>query len=383
MHVHRFSVLGIGPVILRLFTYKGTEFVISLVPFGGYVQIAGMESEDPDAPRDEAAPPGGPDPKTSPLFRDKPLWARFLAIGGGPAANYLAAIVIAVGVYTSAGVNYPAAINIQSFGAASPAQAAGIQVGDTVVSIAGESVRGYPESTKFVEITAKHLGKTIDVTVDRDGETLTLPVNLNEQAPAFGFNFSFQGEYTPVPFGEALSRGVAFPFVKTAEQLTALWRVITGEAAGRVGGPVAIARAIKGSADQGFLDLLLFSALISTLLGMFNLLPVPALDGGRLVFLLFEMVARRPANRRMEEWVHAVGMIGLLGLLGYATIGDVRGPRQAPWETAVQEYRSEMARARGQLAETNPESTTPDSESSPAGPPPPPHADALPSAPTP
>ncbi|TPV96634.1 MAG: site-2 protease family protein [Myxococcales bacterium FL481] len=354
MHVHRFSVLGIGPVVLRLFTYKGTDFVISAIPFGGYVQIAGMEAEDPEAPAEPVAEGDG----ESPLFRDKPLWARLLAIFGGPLANYITAILIAVSVYAVAGINYPTGIKVEGFGAASPAQAAGIQQGDVLVSVDGESVQGFPQSTKLNDLTAPRRGRTVDIVVDRAGELLTLPVALADAPRALGVDLSFQSEYTAVPFGEALASGIAFPFKKTAEQGAALWAMITGERAGRVGGPVAIARAIKGSADRGVLDFLMFSAFISTLLGMFNLLPLPALDGGRLVFLFYELIARRPANQRAEEWVHAIGMIGLLGILVYATVGDVRGPKTVPWDETVQNYRSEMAKARRELDLTDGEAPT-------------------------
>ncbi|MEE9385221.1 MAG: M50 family metallopeptidase [Nannocystaceae bacterium] len=389
MHVRRFSLIGIGPVILRLFEYKGTEFVISAIPFGAYVQISGMESED-DAPgttsgarngddarpdanledgpedsgpaRDGRPTTSAPDPRASQLYRDKPLWARFLAIAGGPLANYLAAILIVVGVFATVGVNRPVSVKLDGFGAASPAQAAGLEVGDIFVAVAGESVRGYPQAEQLSAITKQHLGKSVEITVERDGETLALPVRLNPQAPALGISLSFGGDYIPVSLGEAVTRGLKWPFQLTGRQLSGLWRIITREEAGRVGGPVAIARAIKAKADQGPLDLLLFTAFISTLLGMFNLLPLPALDGGRLIFLIFEFVARRPANRRVEEWVHAAGMVGLLGLLGYATLGDVRGEKTPPWSETTVEFRALMAKERGAADRAAIPATTPTSD---------------------
>lgn len=368
MHVHRFSMLGIGPVLLKLFTYKGTDFVISAIPFGGYVQIAGMESADPDAPP-EPIPPG----QESNLFRDKPLWARIFAIAGGPLANYLTAILIVVGVYATAGINSPVGLEVTGFAEASPAQAAGLQAGDIFVSVDGEVLRG-PEQTsptRLNEITSARQGQTVDVVVQRGDDEVTLPVTLGQAPRALGVDLRVDLEYTEVPFAEALSRGAAYPFIKTAEQGAALWSMITGETAGRVGGPVAIAQAIKSSADSGLLDFLIFSAFISTLLGMFNLLPVPALDGGRLVFLFFEMIARRPANPRAEEWVHAIGMIGLLGLMAWATVGDVRGPQTAPWEETASTYRAEMAKARRELqaeSSAGPVETAPAPEPSPPSP---------------
>src|SRR5690606_22456657 len=125
MKVDRFSVFGIGPSILKLGTWRGTEFVIGAIPFGAYVLIHGMEPEDPDAPsRTPAEQP-------SQNFRDKPLLARMAVIAGGPIANYLLAILLFLGIYTMAGVRGPIeSISVDAFAVGSAAQTAGLQVGD-------------------------------------------------------------------------------------------------------------------------------------------------------------------------------------------------------------------------------------------------------------
>jgi regulator of sigma E protease len=353
MHVDRFSVLGIGPVILRLGHHRGTEFVISAIPFGAYVHIVGMEPEE-DEPED-APPPGvGPNEKDFPRdyanFRDRPVWARLLVIAGGPIANYITAMVICMAVFSSAGEKVPTSIAIASFNSGSPAQAAGLLEGDVFVSVAGEEVTGQGPGKKLNEVTSKNLGKTVEVKVLREGQELTLPVTLNDSAPALSIGLSGIGEWVRVSPADALAHGASWPFLKTGEQLRGLWAMITGKIEGRVGGPVAIARAIKTSAEQGALDLLLFSALISTVLGMFNLLPLPALDGGRLVFLFYELIARRPANQKVEGWIHAVGMIGILALIGWATVGDIKGEKVPVWKQGAAKIRAEFARQRAEDA---------------------------------
>jgi regulator of sigma E protease len=320
MHVDRFSLLGIGPPILRFGTWKGTEFVISAIPFGAYVHIVGMEAEE----MVEGAEPPPPAPEGTRNFRDSPVWARVLAIAGGPIANYLTAMAIMVGVFSIAGVNAPTETAIASFATGSPARAACLEPGDVYVDIAGSPMQGENPRQRVILATKEHLGETVPVTVLREGEQRTFDVTLNEQPPALGANFVDVDAYRDVPIGTAIADGIRWPLARTAEQLSALSSMLTGNAAGRVGGPVEIARQIKGSAERGVMDLIVFAALISTVLGMFNLLPIPALDGGRLMFMLWEVAFRRPINKIAEEWIHGIGMIALLGLLAYATVGDLR-----------------------------------------------------------
>ena len=365
MHVDRFSVIGIGPVVLRLFEYQGCEFVISAIPFGAYVHIVGMEAEDKeDASNNvnsslassaslEPNPSDGNQSEDSSSktpaelgyarFRDRPVWARFLAIIGGPAANYLAAMAIMIGVFATVGMQQTVATTIAGFSSESPAQAAGLEVGDVYVSIAGQSVQGKDAPSRVIQVTTQHLGETVDITVERSYGQITIPVTLNTQAPALGTTMQALGDFQDVPLTTALFEGIRWPLKETKRQLGGLWRMITGESQGKIGGPVAIVRMIHNSAENGFVELLGFTALISTVLGMFNLLPLPALDGGRLVFLIYEMIARRPTNRKMEEWVHTVGMIGLLGLFVYVTIGDIKGEDKEPiWKRAVDRFERDI-----------------------------------------
>jgi regulator of sigma E protease len=342
MHVDVFSVLGIGPVIVKLFHWRGTDFVISAIPFGAYVHIVGMEPEDdedlsklPQAEREaieserraaaeRAKAMGYQD------YRDRPAWARALALFGGPAANYVAAILLALAVYAGVGINQATAI--AGFGEGSAAQAAGLRVGDVYVSIAGEPMEGRNPRAKVIVTGGAHAGETVDVVVRRDGELLTVPVALAKEPPILGTDL--QEMFVPVDVGTAIGAAVVYPFAETAAQLSALGGLITGATKGRVGGPVAMAKAMKDSATQGVANFVMFAALISTALGMFNLLPMPALDGGRLVFVGIEAITRRKISPIAEGYVHLVGLVGLLLLIGYATVGDIRMLNQAPASAA-------------------------------------------------
>ena len=359
MHVDRFSVLGIGPVVVRLFKYKGTEYVLSAIPFGAYVHIVGMEAEDDEEEEEEddeeddeeGDDPGGEAEAATRLpeghrnFRDSPIGYRMFALAGGPLANYLTAMLIMIGVFLFVGMKTPTEAVISGFRGDSPAEAAGLAVDDVLVSVAGESVRGEGVSERLRKATDAHLGETVDVTVLRDGEPLTVPVELNDVQPALATDLAMQGEFVPVSPLVAIVEGAKWPWTQTAFQLRSLAALVTGKQEGKVGGPVAIAREIKTSAERGIVEFVVFCALISTVLGMFNLLPFPALDGGRLIFQIYELVLRRPPNKVLEERVHMVGMLALLALLVYATFGDIRGDGPPSWGKAVNEVKSEIIEA--------------------------------------
>ncbi|HVH99685.1 MAG TPA: M50 family metallopeptidase [Enhygromyxa sp.] len=347
MHVDRFSVIGIGPVVLRLFTWKGTEFVISAIPFGAYVHIVGMEPEEYAMDEEGNLPPPPPGYRN---FRDSPLWARLLAIAGGPVANYLAAMILVIGAFSAVGVKEPVGVQVAGFGVGSPAAAAGLEIGDEIVAIDGENVRGSEAREQVMELTKDKLGETVQITVDREGEELVYPVALNSEAPALNASLAVKGEYIAISPAKAVALGAKWPFEQTARQLQGLWDLISGGGEAKVGGPVAIAKAIKGSADQGFVDLIVFSALISTVLGMFNLLPLPALDGGRLIFLLYELITRRPPNKVLEERIHMVGMLALLGLIAWATVNDLRPEETSVWKTHAAEFEAEAMKIEAEAA---------------------------------
>jgi regulator of sigma E protease len=125
------------------------------------------------------------------------------------------------------------------------------------------------------------------------------------------------------PETSAVSAGIRWPIDVSIENLRQIGLMITGAQDGSLAGPVGIVDQLRQSADRGVLDFVVFVALISTVIGMTNLLPMPALDGGRLVFLLYEAVVRRPISRLLEERVHAVGMVCLLCLILVVTVREV------------------------------------------------------------
>lgn len=333
MKVDRFSVFGIGPTVLKLGTWRGTEFVISAIPFGAFVMIRGMEPGD-DVERLAGHPRTGDDAwKTthetdadaaaSPNFRDKPLWARAIVLAGGPIANYLTAIVLFFVVLVMSGTAGPVSrIEITSLGEGQPAATAGLEVGDHVVAIGDTPVDPALGPQPLIDMIVASPGQALELTLVRGDETLVKTVQISEEGK-IGAGLAAGADRVLVGVGEATLKAIESPFKLTASQLVGLYKLVTGQLDAQVQGPVGIVKGIATSIDRGLVPFITMAAIISTLLGMFNLLPLPALDGGRLTFLGYEALARRRAKAHVEEMVHGYGMLLLLLLIGFVTLRDI------------------------------------------------------------
>lgn len=326
MRVDRFSVFGIGPVLVRLGRWKDTEFVVSAIPFGAYVHIIGMEAgEEPSQglpSGKDGPPPVVYDPQDPYLYRNRPVWARALAILGGPLANYVAATLMFFGLL--AAVGYQNKVTMRATDKLSEtAVAAGMLPGDEFIKIADVVVEGNQPLTRISKATAAHKGETVPVIVRRAGADVPLQVPVDKDG-RFGIELE-NGTVltTPVTWGEAAQYGVWRPYTESKQALAGLGKLFTGEAKmDQMSGPIGIVKAITRAADKGAVYYLEIVAVIGTLLGLFNLLPLPALDGGRMVFMLIEAVARRPFNKHVEEQIHGYGMLALLALILYVTVAN-------------------------------------------------------------
>lgn len=325
MRVDRFSVIGIGPVIWRIGTWQGTEFVVSAIPFGAYVHIVGMEAGDDPAqtlpPLKEGDPPPIVyDPKDPYLYRNRPVWARMLAILGGPMANYAAATLLFFGLFAAIGHRELVSMKVDA-PVGETAAAAGLLPGDELLRIADEEVKGKDPFAKISATTRKHKGETVAMVVQRDGQEVTLQVPLNEDG-RMGIGLERgQVKSTPSTWGEAAVFGVTEPWIKSRQNLQAMGSLFTGETKmDQMSGPIGIVKSVARAAEKGVGEYVMLMAIISSLLGLFNLLPLPALDGGRMLFMLWEAVTRRPISKSVEEMIHGYGMLALLGLILYITV---------------------------------------------------------------
>ncbi len=313
MRVVRFSI-GFGPTIAK-FQPKdsSTVFQIALIPFLAYVQIAGMNPAEENDPNDPE------------LYQNKGVLARFVTIFAGPFANYLIASVLVFGlaVLGHHGENKPhEPMVVDTVQPGSPAEQAGVRVGDTILQANEKPVRHVLD---LIEITAPRAQKPTVYVVERGGkalEPMTIVPMDDSGRGVIGIIPRVSNE--PMPVGRALTYAVAYPFELTLHQLEGFGHMFKQGSTEGVVGPVGMVK-IVATRTGNFVQLANILILISVALGMFNLLPLPALDGGRLVFLGYEIIARKRASERVENLVHTVGLVLLLGLIALVTLRDVAG----------------------------------------------------------
>ena len=319
MGVSRFS-LGFGPRLCGLKRGQ-TDYCLSLVPLGGYVALVG-ESDENDIPEGFTARES---------FSLRPAWQRLLVVAAGPLANLLLAWLLCWGLAWGWGETRI----LPDIGAVlenSAAQEAGIQAGDRVISVDGRPVATWKEMGDAIaasEGTPLHFelkrgDDTISVTLTARESVRKTIFGEDEKAWVAGVRSSGAFEIEPLSFWQAARAGTA----RTWELIDLTWqgfvklaqRVVPMD---QVGGPIMIAQLVGQSAEAGLAAVLGLAALISINLGILNLLPVPVLDGGQIVFCLLEMLFRRPLNERARGIAMRVGFFLLVALMILATYNDI------------------------------------------------------------
>lgn len=310
MAVERFSI-GFGPVLFSMRRGE-TEFAVSALPLGGYVKIAGM------------GPGEGTESSDRRLFSNQPAWRRFLVILAGPGMNYLAAILVAWGLLATLGLRAPdPSPRVGALVPGMPAEAAGLRPGDRIAAVAGKPVSSWME---LVTELQRHPGEEIALDVVRGEGEKPEPLSIRI-TPKDDGGVGRVGVAQPTLVvrkgpGEALVEGFDRTNANAALQLRAFGSLFSKKQ--RVEGPVGIARELVRGARAGIEPFLGLVWTISVVLAILNLLPFPALDGGRLVFLGYEIVTRRRVNERVEHVFHMVGFFILFGLILAVTVfGDL------------------------------------------------------------
>ena len=328
--VPRFSI-GLGPKMVG-FRRGGTEYVLSWIPLGGYVRMAGMADEEVTSPLEGGGDPAetarrgaGPGPGD---FDGKPLWARVFAISAGVIMNWLFAVVAFAAVAMGRGVFEP---RIAEVAPASPAAEAGLRNDDLILRVDGAAVHDPAQVTMRIE---RRPGEPIEIVVDREGERLTFvatPETVEQYSDLTGESRTVGrvgisvgadgGRASPVA---ALGHGWSTTTYWGGAILQFLGDLVTGRSSARdVGGPILIGEISGRAARAGFWELLSFMAIISVNLAIFNLLPIPVLDGGHLLFLGIEAVRGRPVSVEARMRFTTVGMVFVLALMVWAVGNDV------------------------------------------------------------
>jgi regulator of sigma E protease len=306
MRVDRFSI-GFGPRLVA-FTRGDTTYQIALIPLGGFVQIAGLNPGEENISTD--------DPRAYP---NRPVWQRLATIFAGPGTNYLFAAILMVCVYLIFGVPVPGtAPRVDGVRDGKPAQSAGLQPGDELIAIDGKKVTAVDQVAPLISGSG---GKPVAIAVLRDGQSKTLTVTPEKEGNDYriGIEIGAKEEFAKASVGKCIVEGMRFPYDYSRFILHGFGEIFAGRQKAEFSGPIGIVGVMKRQIARGPKHTLWIIAVISVYLGLFNLLPLPALDGGRIVFLAWEAVSRRRVNQRVEQSVHMVGMFVLLAFLVYVT----------------------------------------------------------------
>lgn len=298
--VEEFS-LGMGPRLLG-WRWGETEYSLRLLPIGGYVKMPGEDGECDD-PR---------------AFCNKSVWARMAVTFAGPLMNLLVAVLFFLVAFMYFGTPATDGL-IGTVAENSPAAAAGLQSGDVITALNGGAVDSWTDVTAYMAEVLP--GEEVTVTYERDGEACEAVLTTIESDGRALLGVT-QG-IRRADLVTSLKLGFATTVSFTVMIVQSLADMITGAAAVDVAGPVGMVSMVGEYADVGLMYLFLFAGMLSVNLGVMNLLPIPALDGARLVFLLIEAVRRKPIDRDKEAMVHMVGFVLLMTLMLVITYFDI------------------------------------------------------------
>jgi regulator of sigma E protease len=318
IRVETFS-LGFPPKMIG-FRKGDTEYCISWIPLGGYVKMSGEKPEESDL-RGEPWE-----------YMSKPVWKRMLVVLAGPVMNYILTIVILFGIYFYKGepVYDDNKAVIGQVLKDNPAQRAGMMPKDVMVAVDDSVVASFQQ---MYDIITKRPGQSAKLTWLRSGDTMSAVVQIrsdttmNEKGEVVVLGKIGVGRdvgYKPLGFVASLSGGFTMTNYYAGMIFKFLKDVITGSVSSRlIGGPLFIAQAAGEAAKQGFLEVLLLAAILSVNLCVVNLIPIPVLDGGQLLFLLIEKIKGSPVSLKARSIAQQIGFVFLILLIIFVTKNDI------------------------------------------------------------
>ncbi len=325
--------VGFGKELVGWTDRRGTRWKLCALPLGGYVQFKG-DMDPASIPHPDEIAKATADERDG-SFHHAALWKRALIVFAGPAMNLLITLAIFASFFALFGKPVsadPSETNVvSSFAEESVARDAGVQEGDRIVAIDGERVKEFQD---IQERVLMYPGKTIEMELLRDGETLSLPITIGDvtETDRFGNEsrigrlglYSAGMSFQAVGIGESVS----LAFVQTGKlvdmMVTGIKQIIMGDRSVKeLGGPVTIGKFAGEQLSMGPLSFINFAALISLNLAFINLLPIPALDGGHLAFYAAEAVRRKPLGPRSTEVAYRAGVALVLALMVFVTFIDI------------------------------------------------------------
>ncbi len=316
--VETFS-LGFGPKLLSK-TIGRTQYCISAIPLGGYVKMVGEQPDEEIDPEDQAL-----------SFTHKPVGRRMLIVAAGPLFNFFLAVVIFFMVFWASGllVLQPVVGEVKKD---SPAQSGGLTPGDRIEAINGQAVESWAD---MAEAISQSEGRPLEIIVKRDDSRISLQVAPEKQSAEniFGeeqrryvLGITAAGETTSIRMGpvDAFKESLVRTYLIIELTIVSVVKLIQGAVSVKtLGGPIMIAQIAGEQVQQGAVNLLFFIALVSINLGILNLLPIPVLDGGHLMFFSIEAVTGRPVNLKTREIAQQVGILLLMMLMVFVFYNDI------------------------------------------------------------
>ena len=310
--VEQFSV-GFGPLLIGK-QLGETQYAIRAIPLGGFVKLAGMDGSMEAGNRS---------------FNAHPLWQRFSVIVAGPVFNLALTTVIFFGVFVFVGTSdVQTPVHVSSVDSGTPASSVGLQSGDVVRSVDGRPIVQFDDLPKALNASR---GAPVMVVVERNGQALTLSVTPRLDQASGNYILGFHPAFITQKMGPLQAAPLSLQ--RTGESIvgtfSGLYQLATDKSLGGffgprgLEGPVGIVKTTAKAAQGGGVSLIGIIAFLSLSLGLLNILPFPALDGGRAAFLVLELIRGRPVDPQREQVVHYVGLALLFGLIALVTYNDV------------------------------------------------------------
>lgn len=317
MRVDEFAI-GFGPVLYQQRDGE-TLYTLRAIPLGGFNRIAGMDpEEDEEEEQSEYAKPDGSD-----LYMNKPVPAKMLVILAGALMNFLLPIFLFTGIFCFKGMDMPCTEPVIGKAIAfMAAENAGMKAGDKIITINGQSVEQWSDIQSLLK---KNGLNEAQVVVERNGEhkSFKLQPEFNKELNKPMIGISPKVEHKNLGFVEAVINSFTYEKFIITSMLAGLGQLVTGGGSADLSGPIGVAKMAGEVAQVGILPLLNFTAFLSINLGIINLLPLPALDGGHFILLILEAIRRKPLGTKAMQKIQLVGICMILALTLFTTFKDL------------------------------------------------------------
>ncbi len=309
--VPEFSV-GMGPK-LASFQYKNTRYFLRLLPLGGFVKLSGLEDPEADIPPQEN-------------YRQKPVYARLITILAGPLSNIVLGFLLLTTLFAIVGAPTQLSNAIDKVITGSPAQSAGLRVGDKILAVNGHAVTD--PMSDIITTVHRSAGKPVTLTIKRENHLFQAgpiqPRLLGNSKTTYAIGIQLAAPHVPYSLPQAVRAGAIETWRQMGMFFKSIRMLITREASvGDLMGPVGIIQLTSSQAQKGLVPMLGIMAVISISLGVINLVPLPVLDGGHILLLGVEAVRGKPLSTKWETRIMNTGVALLVTLMVMVVLNDI------------------------------------------------------------